>query len=337
MQWFKHQSDARNSLKLRKVRRKYGADGYAIYWFCLEAIAYEVNKDNLTFDLKEDAETIGFELSIQEKRVEEIMKYMIEVGLFESSGNVITCLKLAESIDKSMTNSPKMRQWLDAKTIKNASKNVMTHDDIANTCAELEVEVEVEVEKKKKKNIKNTMSGKPDDVQKIFDYWKSRMGKSGNSKLTKDRRAKIKSRLSEGYTPQQICQAIDGCASSTYHMGQNDQGTVYDDLTLICRNGSKLEWFINNIGKISGAQRGQNQFAGGQKLSAVERSREAINANRIARGEAPLGGAEPCREVVGENGGYVRVHVPETIREHAEQHMGEVLDGDYGPSDGGGP
>jgi len=53
MKWFKHETDARNSLKLRKVRRKYGADGYAIYWFCLEAIAYEVDKDNLTFDLKE--------------------------------------------------------------------------------------------------------------------------------------------------------------------------------------------------------------------------------------------------------------------------------------------
>ena len=155
MQWFKHQSDARNSLKLRKVRRKYGADGYAIYWFCLEAIAYEINKDNLTFDLKEDAETIGFELSIQEKRVEEIMKYMIEVGLFESSNNVITCLKLAESIDKSMTNSPKMRAWLDRKSIPLLSSSVMTSTDNANTCAELEVE------KNRKENNKKNTTGKP--------------------------------------------------------------------------------------------------------------------------------------------------------------------------------
>lgn len=145
MKWFKHQSDARNSLKLRKVRRKYGADGYAIYWFCLEAIAYDVDKDNLTFELKEDAETIAFELSIQEKRVSEIMLYMVSIGLFETSSNMITCLKLAESIDKSMTNSPKMRAWLD-------TQSVMTLPDNANTCAELEVEVEVdkevEVEKK---------------------------------------------------------------------------------------------------------------------------------------------------------------------------------------------
>ena len=135
MLWFKHRSDARNSLKLRKVRRKYGADGYAIYWFCLEAIAYDVDKDNLTFELKEDAETIAFELTIQEKRVEEIMLYMIKVGLFESSSNMITCMKLAESIDKSMTNSPKMRKWLERKS-------VMTSPDDDKTCAELEVEVD---------------------------------------------------------------------------------------------------------------------------------------------------------------------------------------------------
>tara|TARA_R110002049_G_scaffold280336_2_gene459569 strand:+ start:68 stop:886 length:819 start_codon:yes stop_codon:yes gene_type:complete len=146
MKWFKHQSDARNSLKLRKVRRKYGGDGYAIYWFCLEAIAYDVDKDNLTFDLKEDSETIGFELNIQEKRVEEIIRYMVEIGLFESSNNVITCLKLAESIDKSMTNSPKMRAWIGNKTLPTPSKGVMTHSDIASSCPELEVEEEVEEE-----------------------------------------------------------------------------------------------------------------------------------------------------------------------------------------------
>lgn len=149
MKWFKHDADARNSLKLRKVRRKYGADGYAIYWFCLEAIAYEVDKDNLSFDLKEDAETIAFELSIQEKRVEEIMLYLVDTGLFESSQGVVTCLKLAERLDKSMTNSPKMRQWLD-------KKSVMTCADDVSTCAELDKN---RLDKtRKEKNKDNTIS-----------------------------------------------------------------------------------------------------------------------------------------------------------------------------------
>lgn len=155
MKWFKHQSDARNSLKLRKVRRKFGAEGYAIYWFCLEAIAYEVDKDNLTFELKEDAETIAFELNIQEKRVQEIMLFMVEIGLFETSSNMITCMKLAESIDKSMTNSPKMRAWLETKSVMTLPDATMTPPDDAKTCPELEVEVEVE------KNIKPKLDFSP--------------------------------------------------------------------------------------------------------------------------------------------------------------------------------
>jgi len=186
MKWFKHQSDARNSLKLRKIRRKYGADGYAIYWFCLEAIAYEVDKDNLTFDLKEDAETIAFELDIQEKRVQEIMFYMVETGLFESSHGVITCLKLAESIDKSMTNSPSMRKWLD-------TKSVMTSPDSVNTCAELEVE-----KKRKEKKRKETTGSDRLNYENILTIYNEGLTNAGDiHKITPARQKLVKKFFTE--------------------------------------------------------------------------------------------------------------------------------------------
>jgi len=78
----------------------------------------------------------------------------------------------------------------------------------------------------------------------IFDYWKEKLNHP-TSKLTSDRKTKIKARIDDRYTVDQIKQAIDGCASSSYHMGDNDTNTVYDDLTLICRNGSKLEFFMS--------------------------------------------------------------------------------------------
>ena len=170
MQWFKHSSDARNSLKLRKVRRKYGADGYAIYWFCLEAIAHDIDKDNLTFNLKEDAETIGFELTIQEKRVEEIMTYMVNVGLFESSNNTITCLKLAERLDKSMTNSPKMRAWLDDKSNDKVSQSVMTLSDNVKTCAELDKTI-LDKTKVKESNKATPIEIIPCELEEIKDLY----------------------------------------------------------------------------------------------------------------------------------------------------------------------
>ena len=38
--------------------------------------------------------------------------------------------------------------------------------------------------------------------------------------------------------------AIEGCARSEWHMGKNDRGQRYDDLTLIFRDAEKVERFL---------------------------------------------------------------------------------------------
>lgn len=83
------------------------------------------------------------------------------------------------------------------------------------------------------------------DVSVVFAYWQSVMGHS-DSNLTDERRRKIEARLREGSTVDQIKAAIDGCRASAFHMGENDAGKRHDDITLICRSGSKLDWFRQN-------------------------------------------------------------------------------------------
>lgn len=77
-------------------------------------------------------------------------------------------------------------------------------------------------------------------VGSLIDYWKARCRHPG-AKATRDRRQKVAARLREGYTPDDIRTAIDGAAIGAF---VNDAGTRFDDLELICRNGSKLESFI---------------------------------------------------------------------------------------------
>jgi hypothetical protein len=59
MRWFKHDADANADAKLKKVRIKYGMQGYGLYWYCLELIAGNVDVDNITFELEHDAEIIA--------------------------------------------------------------------------------------------------------------------------------------------------------------------------------------------------------------------------------------------------------------------------------------
>lgn len=80
-------------------------------------------------------------------------------------------------------------------------------------------------------------------VQEIFDYWKSTLDHP-RARLGDDRKKKIKARLKEGYTPDDIKVAIDGCLASPYHQGENDRGTVFDDLELICRDSKRVDQFM---------------------------------------------------------------------------------------------
>lgn len=97
----------------------------------------------------------------------------------------------------------------------------------------------------------STSSSSSISINNIFVKWQEIMDHP-HAKLTNDRRNKIQARLKEEYTEEQIIQAIHGCKASSYHMGQNDNKTVYDDLTLICRSGSKLEGFIEKAKNAQG-------------------------------------------------------------------------------------
>jgi len=100
MLWFKHDSDASNDAKLRKLRIKYGAQGYGIFWYCLELIARNVDKNNLTFELEHDAELIAEDFRLSSELVQEMMTYMVNLGLFENTDGIITCLKMSTRTDE---------------------------------------------------------------------------------------------------------------------------------------------------------------------------------------------------------------------------------------------
>jgi len=76
----------------------------------------------------------------------------------------------------------------------------------------------------------------------VFGHWRTRTGHEG-ARLTPDRVQKVRARLREGYSAADLMRAVDGCAGSPFHSGENDRQTRYDDLSLICRSGSTVERF----------------------------------------------------------------------------------------------
>lgn len=126
MIWFKHDTDCTQDAKIKKLLIRHGPTGYAIYFHCLELIAAETAESNLTFELEHDSEIIADNLHIQgtaEKSgiaiVEEIMRFIVELGLFEESDGHIFCFKLLKRLDTSMTSNERFRDMIIAAKSNN--------------------------------------------------------------------------------------------------------------------------------------------------------------------------------------------------------------------------
>lgn len=86
-------------------------------------------------------------------------------------------------------------------------------------------------------------AGPSADVLLVFEFWKTAM-KSPRSLLDDKRKGLIKRALKTGYSVEQLCQAIEGCTKSSFHMGDNEKGAKYNGLDLILRDAEKIDTFI---------------------------------------------------------------------------------------------
>ena len=82
-----------------------------------------------------------------------------------------------------------------------------------------------------------------DLVKTIFAYWQEKTKHPG-AILDAKRKTAITRALKLGYSAEQLRSAIDGCLKSPWHQGNNDDGKVYDAITLIFRDAEHIERFI---------------------------------------------------------------------------------------------
>jgi len=78
-------------------------------------------------------------------------------------------------------------------------------------------------------------------VVEVFAHWKAAMGVE--TPLDNETKRRIRARLVEGFGVADLKAAIDGCKSSTWHMGGNPDRKVFNDITTICRDGAQVRKF----------------------------------------------------------------------------------------------
>lgn len=151
------------------------------------------------------------------------------------------------------------------------------------------------------------------DVQAVFDYWRQRMNHP-KAAFDDKRKKLIKKAIELGYTTTDLFAAIDGCAKSPFHMGQNDNNTMHDDLELILRNAGKIDGFIkrNSLPTQAGSANATHKPAltgTAARNSAVSEAIRGLCAREAGAGDVVSAGDIP--DIADGDAGEVLEHVPD--------------------------
>lgn len=149
MQFFKHSTTMSADVKMKRVIRKYGLQGYGLYNAIIEKIAGALSSDKPIPELEDTAQDIAAEFGGDTTAINEIMTFMLGQGLFEVNeltGRIL-CNKIYKFIDKSQTRSPEIRMMIEKYRQHQAKCRLVTDKSGQSRTSLIEVEVEVDIDK----------------------------------------------------------------------------------------------------------------------------------------------------------------------------------------------
>lgn len=132
MQFFKHMTSMRHDPKVKRLMRKYQANGYAVYVLILESIAEGISTESPLPVLEENVQDLSYDLGIPESQIEEIVKYCSDNGLLQiiSETGIVYCVKIYKYLNSSQTRSDRLRQLIQSASGKNTDN--LLFNDIKN-------------------------------------------------------------------------------------------------------------------------------------------------------------------------------------------------------------
>ena len=210
-EYFSHDADMRNDVKVKALRRRFQHKGYAVWCFILEALTdadfFEIDYD----DVSQELLAADFDITVDE--LKDIVEYCNKIGLLqltadnkvysEAHKRRFTGLVSKRERDRerlaSLINKRKQAEeaLLAAKTPENGDYH---GDNPHSKVKESKIE-ETKIEKTKEKKNNNTKY----PYQGICDLWNSVcVSLPKVAKITEARKQKIKSRLDEfGCQPEE--------------------------------------------------------------------------------------------------------------------------------------
>ena len=185
---------------------------------------------------------IAFRLRISDEEAEGLVETLVSRGLLDSDGQRLGPHNWEQRQYNADVSTERVKRY--RQKHRNVSEPFHETVSFPTTDTDTESDTEQSTETETESCADAPVVSSSPEVGTAFAYWQAALNHP-TAKLTPKRKKLIEARLKDGYTLVDIQKAIDGCRASPFHMGQNEGGTVYDDIELICRNGEKLESFIS--------------------------------------------------------------------------------------------
>jgi predicted phage replisome organizer len=262
VKWIKIVTDIFDDEKILLIESMPEADAVIVIWFKLLCLAGKNNNKGV-FTLNDRiAYTDEMLATIFRRNINTVrlaLKIFEQYGMIEIINGVITIPNWSkhQNLDLIDNRREYQRQYMakkrqEQKLIAECKPNCKPYCETTVN----PIEEDIDKEKDKEREEETIYSEKPDfkaDIQEIFDYYTYVfMGLYTRITLTDKRKTHIKARLTEGYTVEQIKQAILNIRTSSFHCGENDKGMMYATIEFICRSSENLERWVNHIPKKSG-------------------------------------------------------------------------------------
>jgi hypothetical protein len=131
MNWYKHEASMHDDNRVRKLIIKYGLRGYGLYNYCIELILPKISPLDYSCRLDQEPEILAHIVGEDKKEIEEILQYIVELGLFENNNGHFFCPKILKRIATYQTSNPEMREILGK--VGQSHDSIMTHHDSVMT------------------------------------------------------------------------------------------------------------------------------------------------------------------------------------------------------------
>jgi len=183
--YFSHDNNMRNDMKIKLLRRKYKSDGYALYVMILELLT-----SNEYFEIewnKESIELLSPEFDMDTELITAIVNYCIEKNLLQYTNGILYCNKLTERLEEDVlkrrtgydiNNSKRMKFMLHNNNNNEVNVyNNEVNDNISTQRKGKEIKenkIEVNQTKISKKKIEELIaelynSDRPSDIENILN------------------------------------------------------------------------------------------------------------------------------------------------------------------------